>query len=82
MQAKLSYEKDAGLLLPHQDMIDAVSAEYARLRTRLIAIAPEHGPRLRALASTTDDTEFVAALQELIHEAMEELSRDGNTANS
>ncbi|WP_275351054.1 hypothetical protein [Xenorhabdus bovienii] len=82
MQAKLSYEKDAGKLLPYQEMIDAVSGEYARMRTRLIAIAPEHGPRLRALASTTDDTEFVAALQELIHEAMEELSRDGNTANS
>ncbi|MDE1484095.1 hypothetical protein [Xenorhabdus bovienii] len=52
------------------------------MRTRLIAIAPEHGPRLRALASTTDDTEFVAALQELLHEAMEELSRDGDGTNS
>lgn len=82
LQAKLNYEKEAGLLLPYQDMIDAVSSEYARLRTRLIAIPPEHGPRLRALASTTDDTDFVAALQELIHEAMEELSRDGDTTNS
>ncbi|WP_152669809.1 MULTISPECIES: hypothetical protein [Xenorhabdus] len=69
-------------MLPYQDMVDVVSSEYARLRTRLIAIAPEHGPRLRALASTVDDTGFVAALQELIHEAMEELSRDGDTTNS
>ncbi|WP_232051303.1 hypothetical protein [Serratia symbiotica] len=48
------------------------------MRTRLIAIAPEHGPRLRVLASTTNDAEFVQALQEVVYEALEELSIDAD----
>lgn len=75
---QLEYEQKAGRLLPFEDMLGLVSDEYARVRTRLIAIAPEHGPRLRLLAMTSDDTEFVAALQSVIHEAMEELSADGS----
>ncbi|AOM39199.1 RNA polymerase subunit sigma-70 [Xenorhabdus hominickii] len=70
------YDLKSGQVLPWQDMIDAVRQQYARLRTRLIAIAPEHGPRLRAQAATSTDTAFVAALQEIIYEAMEELSLD------
>ncbi|MDE9483097.1 RNA polymerase subunit sigma-70 [Xenorhabdus bovienii] len=73
------YDLKSGAVLPYQDMINAVGLEYSRMRTRLIAIAPEHGPRLRALATTSTDTEFVAALQEIIHEAMEELSLDNST---
>ncbi|MFK3911359.1 RNA polymerase subunit sigma-70 [Enterobacter cancerogenus] len=76
LHAQLDYDVKAGKLLPWQDMVDEVAQEYARMRTRLIALAPEHGPRLRALASTTDDTEFVAALQELIYEALNELAID------
>ncbi|QTL38792.1 RNA polymerase subunit sigma-70 [Xenorhabdus budapestensis] len=70
------YDLKSGKVLPWQDMIDAVRQEYSRMRTRLIAIAPEHGPRLRAMAGTDTDTEFVVALQEIIYEAMEELSLD------
>ncbi|WP_416777849.1 hypothetical protein ACNFJN_06450 [Xenorhabdus budapestensis] len=70
------YDLKSGKVLPWQDMIDAVRQEYSRMRTRLIAIAPEHGPRLRAMAGTVTDTEFVVALQEIIYEAMEELSLD------
>ncbi|MCP9269870.1 RNA polymerase subunit sigma-70 [Xenorhabdus sp. XENO-1] len=70
------YDLKSGQVLPWQDMIDAVRQEYSRMRTRLIAIAPEHGPRLRALATTSTDTAFVSALQEIIYEAMEELSLD------
>lgn len=73
---KLEHSIKAGEVLPYKDMIGAVGQEYSRMRTRLIAIAPEHGPRLRVLASTTSDAEFVAALQEVVHEAMEELSLD------
>ncbi|QWA09801.1 RNA polymerase subunit sigma-70 [Sodalis ligni] len=76
--AKLEYEEKSGQLLPYKNMIEAVGMEYSRMRTRLIAIAPEHGPRLRVLASTTDDAGFVAALQEVVYEAMEELSLDTN----
>ena len=73
---QLEYDIKYGQVLPYQDMIDAVRKEYSRMRTRLIAIAPEHGPRLRALASASTDAEFVQALQEVVHEAMEELSID------
>lgn len=73
---QLEYEIKSGQVLPYKDMIAAVGQEYSRMRTRLIAIAPEHGPRLRVLASTTSDAEFVSALQEVVHEAMEELSLD------
>ncbi|MBS9442486.1 RNA polymerase subunit sigma-70 [Photorhabdus heterorhabditis] len=75
---QLEYEIKSGQVLPYKDMIEAVGQEYSRMRTRLIAIAPEHGPRLRVLASTTNDTEFVQALQEVVYEAMEELSLDEN----
>ncbi|MBK0004367.1 RNA polymerase subunit sigma-70 [Erwinia sp. S38] len=73
---QLEYDIKSGQVLPYKDMIEAVGNEYARMRTRLISIAPEHGPRLRVLASTTNDAEFVQALQEVVYEAMEELSLD------
>ncbi|MEC5321113.1 RNA polymerase subunit sigma-70 [Brenneria populi subsp. brevivirga] len=73
---QLEYDMKSGQVLPYQDMIDAVRKEYSRMRTRLIAISPEHGPRLRVMAATSTDAEFVQALQEVVHEAMEELSID------
>jgi len=76
--SRLEYDEKSGQLLPYKDMIEAVGTEYSRMRTRLTAIAPEHGPRLRVLALTTNDAEFVAALQEVVYEAMEELSLDTN----
>lgn len=75
---QLEYDMKSGQVLPYKDMIEAVGNEYARMRTRLISIAPEHGPRLRVLASTTNDAEFVQALQEVVYEAMEELSLDAD----
>lgn len=75
---QLDYDIKSGQVLPYKDMIEAVGNEYARMRTRLIAIAPEHGPRLRGLASTTNDAEFVQALQEVVYEALEELSIDAD----
>lgn len=75
--AKLEYEMKSGQVLPWSIMILEVGKEYARIRTRLMAIAPEHGPRLRQLAlSSDDDLSFVSSLTEIIYEAMEELSID------
>lgn len=73
---QLEYEEKRGQLLPWDDIATAVNTEYSRVRTRLIALAPEHGPRLRGVAATTDDAGFVAALQELIYEALNELTID------
>ncbi|EFK3243335.1 hypothetical protein AYR14_005082, partial [Escherichia coli] len=72
--AKLEYDEKNGTLLPWKPIIERVGAEYTRVRTRLVALAPEHGPRLRALAGMTDDQGFTAALQELIYEALNELA--------
>ncbi|EFG9128225.1 Uncharacterised protein [Escherichia coli] len=74
--AKLEYDEKKGTLLPWKPIIERVGAEYTRVRTRLVALAPEHGPRLRALAGMTDDQGFTAALQELIYEALNELAFD------
>ncbi|ENB0848068.1 RNA polymerase subunit sigma-70 [Escherichia coli] len=74
--AKLEYDEKNGTLLPWKPIIERVGAEYTRVRTRLVALAPEHGPRLRALAGMTDDQGFTAALQELIYEALNELAFD------
>ncbi|SFO09475.1 RNA polymerase subunit sigma-70 [Xenorhabdus japonica] len=62
---KLEHSIKSGEVLPWRDMVNKVGEEYSRMRTRLIAIAPEHGSRLRALASTSTDGEFVAALQDV-----------------
>ncbi|MED8996113.1 RNA polymerase subunit sigma-70, partial [Escherichia coli] len=79
--AKLEYDEKNGTLLPWKPIIDRVGAEYTRVRTRLVALAPEHGPRLRALAGMTDDQGFTAALQELIYEALNELAFDRRETN-
>ncbi|WP_340614221.1 hypothetical protein [Xenorhabdus thailandensis] len=73
---KLEHSIKSSEVLPWRDMVNKVGEEYARIRTRLIAIAPEHGPRLKATAFSSTDAEFVAALQEIIYEAMYELSLD------
>lgn len=72
--ARLEYEDKDGKLFPLKLVTEEVAAEYTRVRTRLVALAPEHGPRLRALAGMTDDQGFTAALQELIYEALDELA--------
>lgn len=74
--AKLEYEEKSGQLMPYADMLNDVSNEYARVRTRLLAIAPEHGPRLRQIGMVGDDAQYVEALQEVICEAMNELTID------
>ncbi len=79
--AKLEYDEKNGTLLPWKPIIERVGAEYTRVRTRLVALAPEHGPRLRALAGMTDDQGFTAALQELIYEALNELAFDRRETN-
>lgn len=72
--ARLEYEDKDGKLFPLKLVTEQVAAEYTRVRTRLVALAPEHGPRLRALAGMTDDQGFTAALQELVYEALDELA--------
>jgi phage terminase Nu1 subunit (DNA packaging protein) len=74
LQAQLEYDRDAGLVVDVADVAKAVGEEYAKVRTRLLAIPAEHAPRLQLLKSPV---ELQDALQEIIVEALEELTRDG-----
>ncbi|WP_175829707.1 hypothetical protein [Burkholderia cepacia] len=74
LQAQLEYDRDAGLVVAVQDVTRAVGEEYAKVRTRLLAIPAEHAPRIQRLKTVV---EVQDALQQLITEALEELTRDG-----
>ncbi|NYH21398.1 hypothetical protein [Paraburkholderia bryophila] len=74
LQTQLEYDRDAGLVVAVADVARAVGEEYAKVRTRLLAIPAEHAPRLQLLKTPV---ELQDALQEIIVEALEELTRDG-----
>lgn len=74
LQAQLEYDRDAGLVVDVSDVAKAVGEEYAKVRTRLLAIPAEQAPRLQLLKSPV---ELQDALHEIIVEALEELTRDG-----
>ena len=74
LQAQLQYDQDAGLVVAVADVAKAVGEEYAKVRTRLLAIPSEHAPRLHRVKTVT---EIQDVLQELIVDALEELTRDG-----
>lgn len=76
LQAQLEYDRDAGLVVAVADVAKAVGDEYAKVRTRLLAIPAEHAPRLQRLKTVI---EVQDALQEIIVEALEELTRDGDS---
>jgi len=74
LQAQLEYDRDAGLVVAVEDVARAVGEEYAKVRSRLLAIPAEHAPRIQRLKTVI---EVQDALQEIITEALEELTRDG-----
>lgn len=74
LQAQLQYDQEAGLVVAVADVAKAVGEEYAKVRTRLLAIPAEHSPRIHRLKTVI---EIQDALQELIVDALEELTRDG-----
>ena len=73
-QAQLEYDRDAGMVVAVSDVAKAVGDEYAKVRTRLLAIPAEHAPRIQRLKTVI---EVQDALQEIIIDALEELTRDG-----
>lgn len=74
---RLEYDQKSGAVVPVADVTKAVGVEYAKVRTRLLAIPAEQAPRLHRLKTVV---EIQDALHEIIAEALEELSRDGDTA--
>ncbi|MBB5462887.1 hypothetical protein [Paraburkholderia sp. Cpub6] len=79
LREQLEYDRDAGLVVEVADVAKAVGEEYAKVRTKLLAIPSEHAPRIQRL-KTVQEVQDV--LHSIIVEALEELTRDGdgNTA--
>ena len=71
---QLEYDQKSGLVVLISEVIGAVGAEYAKVRTRLLSLPAEQAPRIHRLKTVT---EVQDALNELITEALEELTRDG-----
>lgn len=76
LQAQLEYDRDAGLVVAVADVAKAVGDEYAKVRTRLLAIPAEQAPLLQRLKTVV---EVQDALNKIIVEALEELTRDGDS---
>ncbi|KAH0438448.1 hypothetical protein [Paraburkholderia fungorum] len=74
LKAQLEYDRDSGLVIDVAEVAKAVGAEYAKVRTRLLAIPAEQAPRLHRCKTPA---ELQDMLQEIITEALEELTRDG-----
>lgn len=72
LQAQLDYDRDSGLVVDVSAVGKAVGAAFAKVRTRLIAIAAEQAPRLHRLKTVN---EIQDVLHALIVEALEELTR-------
>ena len=74
LMAQLEYDRDSGLVVDVTEVAKAVGAEYAKVRTRLLSIPAEQAPRLHRCKTPA---ELQDMLQEIITEALEELTRDG-----
>lgn len=71
---QLEYDKESGAVVAVADVVKLVGEEYARVRTRLLAIPAEQAPRIHRLKTVL---EVQDALQQIIVDALEELTRDG-----
>src|SRR5260364_11262 len=70
---QLDYHQKSGAVVAVQEVAQAVGEEYAKVRTRLLAIPSECAPRLHTLKTVT---EVQDALHALIVEVLEALTRD------
>lgn len=71
---QLEYDQKAGAVVLVAEVAKAVGEEYSKVRTRLLAIPAEQAPRLHRYKTVN---ELQDALQEIITDALEELTRDG-----
>ncbi|MEX3961038.1 hypothetical protein AB4Y42_02290 [Paraburkholderia sp. EG286B] len=74
LKAQLEYDRDSGQVIDVAEVAKAVGSEYAKVRTRLLSIPAEQAPRLHRCKTPA---ELQDMLQEVITEALEELTRDG-----
>jgi phage terminase Nu1 subunit (DNA packaging protein) len=79
LQTQLEYDRDSGLVVAVADVAKAVGDEYAKVRTRLLAIPSEHAPRIHRLKTVQ---EIQDVLHSIIVDSLEELTRDGDGINA
>jgi hypothetical protein len=70
---QLEYDTKSGAVVLVSEVASVVGAEYARVRTRLLAIPAEKAPDIHRLKTVAQVQEY---LQRIIVEALEELTRD------
>ncbi|MEX3690809.1 hypothetical protein AB3X91_11810 [Paraburkholderia sp. BR14263] len=70
---QLEYDERSKAVVAADEVAKAVGSEYARVRTRLLAIPAEQAPRLHRAKTVV---EVQDALHEIITEVLEELTRD------
>jgi|SRR5665647_1014382 len=70
---QLEYDKLSGEVVLSDAVLKEVGEEYAKVRTRLLAIPSEQAPRIHRLKTVA---EVHAVMQEIIIEALEELTMD------
>ncbi len=78
LREQLDYDRNARLVVAVEDVSRAVGDEYAKVRSRLLAIPSEHAPRISRLKTAL---EVQDALHGIIVDALEELTRDGDGLN-
>ncbi len=71
---QLSYDLKCGTVVIAADVAKAVGAEYATVRTRMLAIPSEMAPAIHRLTSVVEVEDL---LRSVIGQALEELTRDG-----
>jgi hypothetical protein len=74
---QLEYDIKSGQVVLVAEVVKAVAAEYAKVRTRLLAIPAEQAPRLHQCQTVAEVQDL---LQAVVAEALEELTRDGASA--
>ncbi|MDQ2763995.1 MAG: hypothetical protein M3Y22_11110, partial [Pseudomonadota bacterium] len=71
---QLSYDLKCGTVVVAADVAKVVGAEYATVRTRMLAIPSEMAPAVFRLTSVVQVEDL---LRSVIGQALEELTRDG-----
>lgn len=71
---QLEYDEKSGAVVSASEVAALVGAEYAQVRTKLLAIPAEQAPRLHRLKTVP---ELQDALMGIMVEALEGLTRDG-----
>ncbi|WP_110947427.1 hypothetical protein [Pseudomonas bohemica] len=78
LREQLEYDRESKQVVAVDDVARAVGDEYAKVRSRLLAIPSEHAPRISRLKTVL---EVEDALHGIIVEALEELTQDGSGIN-